>query len=154
LIINRSNANAQLYCVDRYGQWIWVADSLSGQTLSVSAQVGQEWIAADAAQRTLGRTRVSRGDNTLWVNEPGAPATVSAYRGAEASVRFENTHYASLYLYNLDARGRWTWMATIEPGGSYGASTAIGESWVATDTSNHVVRQVTVAPGVSVVKLR
>ena len=126
---------------------------VKGLTVTLSSRVGQEWIALDAAQRILARTRLSRGDNTLWVNEPGAQAPAASYRGEEAWVRFENTHDRPRYLYNLDSKGRWNWIATLEPGGGYSASTAVGETWIATDTANHVVRQITVSPGLAHVKL-
>ncbi len=153
LVINRSGSNIQLYCVDRYGQWVWVGDMITGQTLTMSAQVRQEWLAVDPSSRTLARTRISRGDNTLWIDQPGIRAPLAGYRGGEASVRFENTYYRPRYLYNLDSQGRWNWMATIESGGGYSASTEIGQTWIVTDTSNRVVRQITVAPGLSHVKL-
>jgi hypothetical protein len=153
LLINRSGLNARVYCIDRFGQWVWVADMTKGLTLTLKAQVGQEFIATDESNHVLAHARVSRGDNTLWVNEPGTRAEGTGYRGDEAWVRFENTHFSSLYLYNLDSLGRWNWMATLAPGGGYSASTEVGPLWIATDTSNHVVRQVTVAPGLSHVKL-
>jgi hypothetical protein len=153
LIINRSGSNVRIYSIDRFGQWVWVADLIKDLTITLNAQVGQEWVAADDSNHLLARERISRGDNTLWVNEPGVKSPVGSYRGGEAWVRFENSHYSSLYLYNLDSLGRWNWMATIEPGGGYSASTEIGQLWIATDTSNHVVRQLTVAPGLSRVKL-
>jgi hypothetical protein len=87
LVINRSGAAVQLYCVDRYGQWVWVGDMVKDQTLTMRAQVGQEWIATDPAQRTLARARMTHADNTLWVNEPGVRAPVAGFRGAEAWVR-------------------------------------------------------------------
>ena len=153
LIINRSSLDVVIYSIDRYGTWVWVADMNKDQTITLSAQVGQEWIAADSANHILARQKIARVNNTLWVNEPGTRTPVSGYRGEEAWVRFENAHYSSLYLYNLDSQGRWNWMATIEPGGGYSASTSIGELWIATDTSNRVIRQVTVAPGLSHVKI-
>ena len=82
------------------------------------------------------------------------PQTITdGYRGEEAWVRFENTRARPLYLYNLDAQGRWNWMATIEAGGKYSAPTQVGQSWIATDTANQVVRQITAEPGSSSVKL-
>lgn len=153
LIINRSGLTIRIYSVDRFGQWVWAANMIKGQSITLSGQVGQEWIAADYSNRILSRERISRGDNTLWVSDAGEQPPVGGYRGGEAWVRFENTHYRALYLYNLDSLGRWNWMATLEPGSGYSASTQIGESWIATDTANHVIRQITVGPGLSRVKL-
>jgi hypothetical protein len=153
LIINRSKTNARIYGVDRFGQWVWTADLASGLTLALHAQVGQEWIATDESNRVVSRQRITRGDNALWVNEPGERAPASGYRGGQTQVRFENGRYFSLYLYSLDPQGRWTWIATLAPGSEYTAATEIGELWIATDTSNRVVRQVTVAPGMYRVKV-
>lgn len=153
VIINRSGMNSRLYCVDRFGSWTWGADIQNGQTLSLTGKAGEEWIAMDEGQRVLARQRLGRGDNQLWINEPGQTAPTAAVRGEEAWVRFENTGYRPLYLYNLDPVGRWNWMATIEPGGGYSASTHVGETWIATDTGNRIVRQTVVGPGMAHVKL-
>ena len=96
---------------------------------------------------------------TLLVVCAAAFACVGPYsitegdHGEEAWVRFENTRARPLYLYNLDSQGRWNWMATIEPGGNFSASTQVGQLWIATDTANQVVRQITAEPGSSSVKL-
>ena len=153
LIVNRSGGEIRIYSVDRFGQWVWVANLIKGQTITLNGQVGQEWIAADYTNQILARDRISRGENTLWINEPAERPPVEGYPGGEAWVRFENSHYRALYLYNLDPLGRWNWMATLEPGSGYSASTEVGQTWIATDTTNHVVRQLTVGPGMSRVKL-
>lgn len=153
LIVNRSGGEIRLYSVDRFGQWVWVANLIKGQSITLNGQVGQEWIAADYSNQILARDRISRGENTLWINELAERPPVEGYRGGEAWVRFENSHYRALYLYNLDPLGRWTWMATLEPGSGYSASTEVGKTWIATETTNHVVRQLTVGPGMSRVKL-
>ncbi len=153
LIINRSGLSVRVYSVDRFGQWVWTANMIKGQSITLNGQLGQEWIAADHSNNILARERISRGDNTLWINEPGERVPVGGYRGGEAWVRFENAHFRPLFLYNLDSLGRWNWMATLEPGSGYSASTQVGETWIATDTTNHVVRQLTVGPGLSRVNL-
>ncbi len=153
VVVNRSGLAIRIYCIDRFGQWVWAANMIKGQTITLNGQLGQEWIAADDSNRVLARGRLTRGDNILWVNEPGERAPAGGFRGEEAWVRFENTSYRPLYLYNLDSLGRWNWMATLEPTGGYSASTRVGETWIATDTANHVVRQTIVAPGMARVKL-
>lgn len=153
VIVNRSEGPAAIYGIDRYGQWVWTASLSKGQTLTLTGQVGQHWLATDESNRVLARTRISRGDNLMWVTAPEDRPPPGGFRGEEAWIRFENTSYKSIYLYNLDSLGRWNWMATLEPGGGYSASTHVGESWIATETSNRLIRQVTVAPGLSHVKL-
>ncbi|HYR57427.1 MAG TPA: hypothetical protein VEO95_02310, partial [Chthoniobacteraceae bacterium] len=153
VVVNRGALSVHIYAVDRFGRWVWAANMSKGQTITLSGQLGQEWIAADDSNRVLARDRIARGDNVMWVNEAGERAPMGGFRGEEAWVRFENTSYRPLYLYNLDSLGRWNWMATLEPGGGYSASTRVGETWIATDTANHVVRQTTVGPGMARVKL-
>lgn len=153
LVVNRTSENIHLYSVDRFGRWVWVGDMLKGQTLAMSACVGQEWIATDRGGRVLIRERVANKGNTLSVDELDVNAPRNSFRGEETRVYFENAHYRPRYLYNLDPQGRWSWMATLEPSGTYTAATAIGETWIATDTANHVVRQITITPALGKVKL-
>jgi hypothetical protein len=152
-VVNRSNSNLRIYSVDRYGRWVWSADMFRGQTLSFNGQVGQEWIAADYTNRAFARQRISRGDNVMMVSEPDTAPPPGGYRGDAARVRFENNGFRSLYLYQVDGRGSWDWMATLEPGGGYSALGRVGEVWIATDTANRIVRQVTVGLGMSRVPL-
>jgi hypothetical protein len=154
-LVNRSGLNVSIYSVDRYGRWVWAANVIAGQTISISAQVGQDWVAADASGRELARSRIARSDNVMVVDAPGLRPGRVEYQtdGDEAWVRFENTSGRTLYLYNLDPLHRWNWMATLEPNGGYSASTRVGETWIATDTANRVVRQINAGPGQSRVRL-
>lgn len=152
-LVNRSGGPASAYTVDRYGRWVWAADLASGQTVSLRSKVGEQWILTDARGGVLARERISSGDNVLIAEVPGTGRGGYRPGGEEAWVRFENPSYRSLYLYNLDPLGRWNWVATIEPGGGYSASTRVGETWIATDTGNRVVRTLTAPPGQSRVKL-
>jgi hypothetical protein len=153
VIVNKSSLTGHTYSVDRYGQWVWVALVNKGQTITVTGQVGQEFIVADPSKRVLGRERIGRSTTTLWAYEPEERTPVSHARGQAAETRFDNAGYRTLYLYNVDSLGRWNWMATLEPGNGYNAASTVGETWIATDTSNRVVRQITVGPGLSRVKL-
>jgi|GEM_PF-3924430 len=152
-LVNRSGSPATAYTVDRYGRWVWAAELPHGQTVTLRSKVGEQWILADARGTVLARERISSGDNVL-IAEPAGTGR-GGYRpgGEEAWLRFENTSYRPIYIYNLDQAGRWNWMATLEPGGGYSASTRVGETWIAADTGNRVLRTVTAAPGQARVKL-
>ena len=70
LIINRTNVPIRVYNIDRFGSWVWTADVLKGQTITLHGRVGEEWIAADIGARILSRARLSRADNTFAVDPP------------------------------------------------------------------------------------
>lgn len=154
-VVNRTGLSIQIYSIDRFGQWVWAANMIKGQTIGLSAKVGQEWVAADFSGHELGRDRMSRDENIFVVDEPGARSGRAGYHtdADDAWMRFENASGRALYLYNLDPLGRWNWMATLEPGSGYSASTHVGETWIATDTANRVVRQLNAGPGQSRVRL-
>lgn len=152
-IVNHSGAPARVYCVDRYQAWRWAADVANAQTIAVTALVGEQWVATDEAGRALSRVRVVEHDATFFIAPAGEENRPVSYRGEDASVRFLNAGSRPLYLYTLDNQGRWTWMALLDQGGSYLAETHVGAQWIATSTSNQTVRQTTVAPGLSEVRI-
>jgi len=152
-IVNRSGRVISAYNVDRFGRWGWAADLVSGRTLSLTGRVGEEWILTDERGNALARQRLSRGENVIIAEPTGGGRGGSASSADEAWVRFENVSYRPVYLYNLDPARRWNWLATLEPGGGYSASTRVGETWIVTDPGNRVLRNMTVPPGQSRVKI-
>ena len=149
-IANRSGAPVTVYSIDRYGGWAWADRIGPGDSFSTLSQVGQDWVITDARRQVLEQYRVRAGENTVTLYPRFAPVGLDA----PMRVRFENASRGSLYLYNLDRWGSWTWMAMLEPYGVYEAATRIGEEWVATDRGNSPVKQVRIAPGMTRVSLR
>lgn len=149
-IVNRSGAPVTVYSIDRHGSWSWAQSVSTGDSFNARAQVGQDWVMTDTRQQVLEQYRVRSGDNTVVLH----PRYQQPGPGTPTRVRFENGNRRVLNLYNLDRWGGWNWMARLEPSGIYGAATLPGEKWVATDTANAVVKQVTIEPGMARVPLR
>jgi len=71
VVVNRTGLTIRVYNVDRFGQWVWAANMIKGQTITLQARVGETWIAADFSNRVLGSNRISRGQNMFVVDSFG-----------------------------------------------------------------------------------
>lgn len=157
-VINRSGLPVRVYNIDRYNKWNWAANVRNGEKINLNAQIGQEWVAVDNASNVLARERISPDRNVLLVEPPYTPPSRPPYpgggfQGGNQRVKFENSGGRTVYVYNLDRWGNWTWKASLEPRGSYSASADLGETWILTDRSNRVIRQVVIDRGMSTVRV-
>lgn len=64
---NETGRAVNIYTVDGFGRWYWVAGISDGSRASFYSRIGQNWIATDRSGRVLGRIRArpGRSDVTL-----------------------------------------------------------------------------------------
>ncbi|HEY5753480.1 MAG TPA: hypothetical protein VIT21_10050 [Chthoniobacterales bacterium] len=71
----------------------------------------------------------------------------------DSHLRFRNETRRTVNIYTVDRFGRWYWVAGISGGARASFYSRVGQAWVVTDRSGHILQRVRARPGSSNVTL-